>query len=70
MILYCRPESEFLTTIVLLSDDLDRLYELCLSCLSNVSSKVSLPVSTNYDLLNDDVVVIIVATYLMYIESF
>ena len=29
----CRPESKFLTTIVILSDDLDRLYELCLSCL-------------------------------------
>jgi hypothetical protein len=29
----CRPGSAFLTTIVLLSDDLDRLYELCLSCL-------------------------------------
>jgi len=31
---YCRPESDFLTTIELLSDDLDRLYVLCLSCLS------------------------------------
>ena len=30
----CRPGSDFLTTIVLLSVDLDRLYELCLSCLS------------------------------------
>jgi len=29
----CQPESRFLTTIGLLSDDLDRLYELCLRCL-------------------------------------
>jgi hypothetical protein len=34
LLTYCRPESEFLSTIVLLSDDLDRLYELCLRCLS------------------------------------
>jgi hypothetical protein len=27
-----QPRLAFLTTIVLLSDDLDRLYELCLSC--------------------------------------
>ena len=33
MFALCRPESKFLTTIVILSDDLDRLYELCLSCL-------------------------------------
>ena len=31
----CRPESDFLTTIVPLSDDLDRLYELCRRCLSS-----------------------------------
>ena len=30
----CRPESDLLTTIVLLSVDLDRLYVLCLGCLS------------------------------------
>ena len=31
----CRPESDFLTTIIPLSDDLDRLYELCRRCLSS-----------------------------------
>ena len=30
---YCRPESDFLTTIVLLSVDPDRIYVLCLSYL-------------------------------------
>jgi len=36
---------------------------------SYVLSNVSLPVSLNYDLLHDDVVVIVFGTYLMYIRE-
>ena len=36
---------------------------------SYVSSNVSLPISLNYDLLHDDVVVIVFGTYLMYIRE-